>query len=335
MLASRRALYDGLRRKVSRMRDEVSAGDRYYRSCGLRIRSDTALPGPLPTDVSGSDLRYLSDGEFAVPDDLPPGDPIVDTAKTGERVYCGTRHGDGWTLRFPGRAEFRVAGDLSVVRYATDPRQPAAAVPVLLAGTVLAFVLSLRGTPLLHATAVAHSGRTLAIVGHSGAGKSTLAQAALKAGALLVAEDVLALEVPSGGPLRCLRGNGEVRLRDGAASLLQGGVDATVERASDDRLVVHPDMVTQEASELTTVVVPARSRDRKEMSFERLDPARALVGLLSIPRIIGFDLPSVVQVQFAAISELVNRVPVYVMHVPEGPPFPSSLGADVLSVLAS
>ncbi len=66
-----------------------------------------------------------------------------------------------------------------------------ARLPVL--GGGLAVALQARGHLVLHATAVVFDGRAVAIAGPRGAGKTTLALAAMKAGAAVVADDVVAL----------------------------------------------------------------------------------------------------------------------------------------------
>lgn len=62
-----------------------------------------------------------------------------------------------------------------------------------LLGPTLGFVLRLRGTTCLHASAVAVDGRAVALVGPSGAGKSTTAAAFARQGYPVLTDDVLAL----------------------------------------------------------------------------------------------------------------------------------------------
>lgn len=75
------------------------------------------------------------------------------------------------------------------------PEEPFAAEAALKAA-VLVSVLR-QGGVLLHASAVAFSGRALVVVGPSGAGKSTLARSAVAAGGALLSDETVGL-LPSG-----------------------------------------------------------------------------------------------------------------------------------------
>jgi hypothetical protein len=70
-----------------------------------------------------------------------------------------------------------------------------------LIGQVLPFAAAVNGLEVFHASAVAFGSRALAIVGPSGAGKTSLALALARAGAVLLADDVLALEPGEDGLL--------------------------------------------------------------------------------------------------------------------------------------
>ena len=64
-----------------------------------------------------------------------------------------------------------------------------------LAGYVLAFVLRLRGSVPLHASAVAIDGRALLFVGDSWAGKSSTAAAFSILGYPVLADDIVRIDV--------------------------------------------------------------------------------------------------------------------------------------------
>jgi hypothetical protein len=73
-------------------------------------------------------------------------------------------------------------------------------------------------------------------------------------------------------------------------------------------------------------------RTVSEVGVTRLSPSTALLTLLSSPRIHGWRRPDVLSRDFSTQSEIVNRVPVYAVTVPWGPPFDPSV-ARVLSGL--
>ena len=68
---------------------------------------------------------------------------------------------------------------------------------MLVGGTLLAFVLTMRGEAVLHASAVQVGDAALAFVGASGMGKSTMATLLCADGARLVTDDVLRLDTTS------------------------------------------------------------------------------------------------------------------------------------------
>ncbi|PTL83807.1 potassium transporter TrkH [Vitiosangium sp. GDMCC 1.1324] len=92
----------------------------------------------------------------------------------------------------PGWGSIEVEAERVVAHIPPDPFAAEAA----LRAAVLVSVLR-QGGVLLHAAAVAFSGKALVIVGPSGAGKSTLARSAVAAGGALLSDETVAL-LPSG-----------------------------------------------------------------------------------------------------------------------------------------
>jgi hypothetical protein len=201
----------------------------------------------------------------------------------------------------------------------------------LLAGTVSAFVLTLRGHTVLHASAVAIDGTALAFVGQSGRGKSTLATVLCLEGAELVTDDVLT--VSAGLPVTCLGGASELRLRTAAMPLAEVRPEAATRETADDRLAIAFGAAPPAPLPLAAIIVPRPSRDVTEISVRRLEPSTALFWLLSFPRIYGWSEPRVLSRDFATLSKLVNTVPVYDVTIPWGPPFNPDVARE-LSALA-
>ena len=166
---------------------------------GLNLASYMALPGiPLLQDASAPHLRVTLKRDAAAPLTLP--DPI-------EILYSSPNAASSQpNLRFgilPGGEYFDfLYGD--GVRFAVEcgGREVWADWPekytledacTYLLGPVMGFVLRLRGTVCLHASAVAIGDRAIAFVGSPEAGKSTTAAAFACRGIPVLSDDVVAL----------------------------------------------------------------------------------------------------------------------------------------------
>lgn len=97
---------------------------------------------------------------------------------------------------------------------------------VYLVGPALGATLRLLRRSVLHASAVEVDGRALLVMGDAGAGKSTLTAALVDAGLPLITEDVSALDVVDGAPIRVFRGGTRVKLWPESVRGLRGRDDA-------------------------------------------------------------------------------------------------------------
>ena len=161
---------------------------------GLEIRSEIQLPEPR-TAVDSPDLEILREPSTSIPDESPPGTPVADFEIHSRQWYVATAGDDGFIIRFPGIADFLIDAELSTIRCRPDPKTEEGLLPLLSSGTVLSFLLSLRGECVLHASAVEEGGRAIAVAGVSGAGKSTCAALLCASGARLVTDDVLRVKI--------------------------------------------------------------------------------------------------------------------------------------------
>ena len=110
--------------------------------------------------------------------------------------YTFARCGDIVVARFFGLADFEIDTATAVVVSHPRPEADPAIVPILLTGTIVAYLLSVGGNLVLHASAVEVDGGALAFIGYSGQGKTTLATF------------VLRRRVPAGHRRRPARGRG-------------------------------------------------------------------------------------------------------------------------------
>jgi hypothetical protein len=152
-----------------------------YEACGLRLRSELALPGLRRSAGTGAEVAVRRG-----PVDGPDGYP-----STGIAAVPGAQAD---RLAWYGRARLRVA-DGEVVADGDDE----AFLRQCVVGPGLGVLLHRRGRLVLHGSAVEVDGRAVVLLGEKGAGKSTTAAALLARGHALVTDDLVALAEPPGG----------------------------------------------------------------------------------------------------------------------------------------
>ncbi|HEV7289696.1 hypothetical protein [Sphingomonas sp.] len=145
---------------------------------------------------------------------MPPLDPDLASVVPGVQLTP-----PGVRLAVPDVATYWVeAGRHVIIAPLLPPDAPM--IRVFLLGTVLAILCFQRGLVPLHASAVDIHGRALLISGVSGAGKSTLATAFSMSGYRLLSDDLCALQLIEGQPLRILSAFPRVRLWEDSARQL-------------------------------------------------------------------------------------------------------------------
>ena len=137
--------------------------------------------GAWPPAFVEADARVC----YTSPETDEHGTPGIVVSQQGDAFY---------RLRYWDGTEFLVDRPGTRVWARWPASTPAAEIEMCVFGPIIGFVLHLRGTPCLHASAVAVDGRAIAFLGHSGAGKSTTAAAFVRRGFRGVTDDVLALE---------------------------------------------------------------------------------------------------------------------------------------------
>ncbi len=169
---------------------------------GLRVRIDGDRPGGEPCSDS-VDLDVSMLGGAAWPAELAAAPERVcytdeETDETGQPTLVVSQCGrDFYRLRYWDGSEFLVDRPGSRVWARWPAILPVGEILTCLFGPIAGFVLHLRGTPCLHASAVVIDGRAVAFLGHSGAGKSTTAAAFVRRGFTALTDDVLALDFGS------------------------------------------------------------------------------------------------------------------------------------------
>lgn len=196
----------------------------HARVYGLSIESNRPIAGLVSAAPSAADLqitlhpranpRSSSDGEILHEGDL---DPESQTATvTIRRTPAGS-----WTLDYRDGTHFEIAADARALRCEWEADSTAEDTATYLLGPVLAYVLRLRGTLALHASAVVVGGKAVLIAGAPGAGKSTTATAFARRGATVITDDVAAIDAGRVHP-----GYARLRLWPDVSKALWGAEDA-------------------------------------------------------------------------------------------------------------
>lgn len=302
-----------------------------YEQCGLCLRSEVMLHLP-PSAGDGWDVDICWGEDINDSRPPPPGE-VIAAYETGKNIwYTATAAESGYRIRFRDCGEFLISEDLSEVRVRRDPWGRTELLPILMAGTVSAFLLSMRGDTVLHASAVAIDGSAIAFVGQSGRGKSTVAALMCVDGAELVTDDVLVVE--DGTPVMCIGGAPELRLREKAAGIAREHANAATRSTADDRLAFSPTPAPLGPIPLAAIVIPSPSETVSEVEIRRFSPSEALFALLSYPRINGWVRAEVLGREFLTLSQVVNQIPVYDVTIPWGPPFSPDTARALSTLIA-
>ena len=149
-----------------------------------------------------------------------------------------------WT-RNPADAvlRFEVAGDVLEFRFESDASRLVVRVnhpdvdrSTVILGAAMGALLALRGSPGLHATALARDGRALALAGRPGTGKTTLSAALLADGMQLLNDDLIAVEL-DGGRARVHSGSPVLRVGKDVVAPLRLP-EAILSPGPDDKLII-------------------------------------------------------------------------------------------------
>ena len=280
-----------------------------YEMYGLRIASD------LPFDArrSGADGRAVDLEIRAAADEwrLEAATAICDVETPVGRVHArgGT---SGIELTIGDLYRFHLSADLGRLRW-----QLAAGdidnLRAMTAGSVLAFVLQLKGHGVLHASAVRDARGATAFAGASGAGKTTLAALMCDVGAELVTDDVLRIDAVEGSVI-CHGGGTGLRLRSAALDLMPR-LRGRAERLPDGRFRV-PAATAAGPARLAAVVLPETDPRAHDVEVRRLSEREAFIALLAQPRWFGWTVPEPVRAQFDAIAACARHVPVLSARLP-------------------
>jgi hypothetical protein len=247
-----------------------------------------------------------------VPSEPADGELLADRIDAdGERWYCLSRGADGYVLRLPGLCDFRISADLAVAEFTPAEGVSREHLSIILSGTAISTLVMLRGSIVLHGSAVERDGRAIGFLGDSGQGKSTLAAACCTTGWRLLADDALRIDLDA--PATCPPGSREIRLRSAPISDPSWPSRRTV----DDRLAVSPP-ATADPATLEALVIPFPDREATSVRVSRLGAVAAIQRLLYYLRMTGWHDASVLRPMFSQAAGVAAEVPVWEVAVPWG-----------------
>lgn len=119
--------------------------------------------------------------------------PRVTLTEEPSLLAFRSEDGASYRFRYADGTELRVDAAGTRVACTWPPELTLQDAATYLLGSLFGFVLRLRGTPALHASAVALGDRAVVVCGPAGAGKSTTAAAFAARGRPVLADDVVAL----------------------------------------------------------------------------------------------------------------------------------------------
>jgi hypothetical protein len=312
------------------------AGAFGFRLYGLDVVSDIDLYARRPRATDGHDVRVSLGATVAATTEVPDGDLGAQWTTGSGLTASFVRRADGsHLLRFESTCDVVVSSGADRVTVHMVDGVSEAMGGVLVGGTVLSYLLMLRGETVLHASGVDVGGRAIAFVGSSGMGKTTLATLLCRDGGLLITDDVLRVTRGASGDYGCALGATELRLREAASGLTDDFSESggTHRATADERRALSVPVATEDGVPLTAMIIPRPNRDTAELSLTRVQPTSAALALLGFPRIVGIRDPRMLSGQFVQMTDLAERVPVFVAEVPWGPPFAPDLSERLLTEL--
>ena len=282
---------------------------------GLVVRSDVPIAADRAADHAAPDIDIRLGATCVIPDELPRGRLQARLVLDGERLSWLTRSDRGWIVRIPGLVDVTIDDAVRSIVVHLDERVDPDLAPVMVGGSVLAWALRLRGHLVLHASAVSHGGSALAFVADSGGGKSTLAAGCAFAGAQVITDDVLRVDLEG---TSCPPGVTALRLRSRADRFIRLLEKPRSRRgvSADGRTLVEVDR-ERESTRLGAIVLPLLERGSAAVSMRRLAVAEAMTELTIKVAPEWMDREMRLR-DFRQRARLVSEVPVFEVTLPWG-----------------
>ena len=316
-----------------------------YTMYGLRVQSDIPLPLPRLSGTDGEDCAWVvrcapSTATLSIPAWSPIDDHQLPDGTLIDRFYRW--QGDAWLWdRVAGLFHLEPGAGRITVTPLPDADQDD--LGLLIVGPIAAFMLQQAGYPTLHASAVVTAYGACAFMAPSTFGKSTLAAGLLHAGARLLTDDLLPLDLRTDG-VYAMPGAPMMKLWSNTA---QGtlGISDELPRLSgltDKRLLTlgqHPYAFQPEAAPLRAIYLPRRYDPIRDghttVRVEPLSPRDAVLALLSQTFRGHYLYPHELAALLQQYSQLAQQVQVAILHLPDGLEHRDAVTQRIMSDLAA
>ena len=280
---------------------------RHYAACGLRVRSELALPclGAARAGEPDVTVRY-----GAVRPALP----------RAVRTHGLWQAAPGdFLLNLHDSVRFRVTGGREIVVEPLDGADEGL-IASLLTGSVWTALLQQRGLLTLHASVIGSGGGAVALLGPSGSGKSTLAAALAARGHAVLGDDVAAIGGNAGGPSLVLPGFPFLRLwADALDRLERPALPLRRVRADIEKYLLPVDCFPTGPRPLRAAYL-LTSTNRQGIEFAALQPAEGLMWLRRNTHRWKFvDAFGHQRAHFHAIARIARDVPIVRVARPAEP----------------
>jgi hypothetical protein len=262
-------------------------------------------------------IEYLSADEV---DDsaLPPGTLIQHFEDDTDGWWVSAARHDGTIeVRIYDVATVWLVADLSRCTVRPAPEVGDAWLTFQLERHLLPIVRMIRGEAIFHAGAVSTDHGAVLLLADGHGGKSTTTALLLADGAGFISDDQTGVTAELAAT-----GTAGLRLRHASAALASAGSPTHLD--GDGRTVVAIEPPTTPAPIAGLLLLGTRSH---ALTLEPVEGAAAAAALLSQVFCGGLADPTLVQRHFTVAADLAATVPVAVLSVPHGPPWPSVLPA--------
>jgi hypothetical protein len=306
-------------RRFAQHRMSETAPPFTYRACGLVIASNAAIPGLRSSPLAAADVWISIRGQtpavnqFADRETVLYQSPETDASGRPELTIFGGA--SGYRLAYCDDTTFLIDGSGSHITVEWPPALQDIDAASYLIGSVLAFVIRLRGSIMLHASAVAVEGRAWLFVGESWAGKSSTAAAFSILGYPMMSDDIVRIEI-DGDDLTAYPSHPRLNVWPDSAACLYGTRDAP--RGHGDSQGKHSLDLTEGVSAFQTTPLPIeavyllgeRSGTRRTPAIRSISPRTALMALVGHAYGTRFRDRTMRAREFDVLCRLVERVPV-------------------------